>query len=280
MQIRVGWWAAVATLALAAPGCHDKFKAGGELHGQQVILRREVEGLRALASRLERHEPMLPAGDAIVAIDDTLVRDMIRAQLPLDANVEGYHLRLERVDVSFRGSPVVRLQGTLHPLQQLSLEAEVEVIGALEQIEVVPGPSTLKARIAIDHLAIARVSGLESYFRGSTLDEVARELRFQLKDRIPIVQIPVKVQQDITLPAVTRGPARIDGAVLPLKAVVSQVVAVRGKLWIAVHFEPGVVTKTVDAPDVADASTAEAGVSLNDDDAAGTAETSSGHKGK
>ncbi len=163
MQIRVRWWAAVVTLALAAPGCHDKFEAGGELHGQQVVLRREVEGLRALASRLERHEPMLPEGDAIVAIDDTLVRDMIRAQLPLDADVEGYHVRLERVDVGFRGSPVVRLQGTLHPLQQPSLKAEVEVIGVLEQIEVVPGQTTLKARIAIDHLAIAKVAGLESY---------------------------------------------------------------------------------------------------------------------
>jgi hypothetical protein len=280
MQMRVGWCAAVVTVAIAASGCHDKYKAGGELHGREVVLRREVEGLRVLAARLERHEPMLPAGDAIVAIDDTLVRDMIRAQLPLDADVEGYHLRLERVDVSFRGSPVVRLQGTLHPLRQPSLEAEVEVIGALEQIEVVPGQSTLKSRIAIDHLGIAKAAGLESYLRGSTLDEVARELRIQIKDRIPVVQIPVNVQQVIALPAVTRGPARIDGAMLPLKAAVSQVVAVRGRLWIAVHFEPGVVTKTADAPDVADASTAGAGVSFADDEAAGTAARSSGHKGK
>ncbi len=88
------------------------------------------------------------------------------------------------------------------------------------------------------------------------------------------------MQQDITLPAVTRGPARIDGAVLPLKAAVSQVVAVRGRLWIAVHFEPGVVTKTADAPDVADASTAGAGVSLDDDEAAGTAAKPSARKGK
>jgi hypothetical protein len=280
MQMGVGWGAAVVTLALAAAGCQDKYRAGGELHGQEVVLRREVEGLRALAKRLERHEPMLPAGDAVVAIDDTLVRDMIRAQLPLDADVEGYHIQLARVDVGFRGSPMVRLQGTLHPLEQPGLEAEVEVIGVLEQIEVAPGQSTLKARIAIDHLSIAKAAGLESFLRGSTLDEVARELRLQIKDRIPVVQIPVKVQEDIRLPAVTRGPARIDGAVLPLKAAVSQVVAVRGRLWIAVHFEPGVVTKTADAPDVADASTAGAGVSLADDEAAGTAAKSPGHKGK
>jgi hypothetical protein len=97
---------------------------------------------------------------------------------------------------------------------------------------------------------------------------VARMIRIEIKDQMPPVQIPVNVQQNIDLPAVTRGPVRIDGAQLPLKVAVSQVMATRGKLWIAVHFEPGVVVKTADAPEASDASAADTGVSLAADDEA------------
>jgi hypothetical protein len=266
MRMRVVRWAGVVACAIAAAGCQDRYKGGGELHAQKVVLQREVEGLRAIVSRLERHEPMLPAGDVVVAIDESLLQNIIAAQLPLDADVDRYHLRLSGVDVTFRGSPIVRLKGALHPLEQPGLEAEVDVVGVLEHIEIVPGESTLKARIAIDHLTVEKAAGLESVLSGSTLDEIAVRIRDVLKDQIPLVQIPVKVQEDISLPAVTRGPVRVDGAVLPLGAGVSQVVAVRGRLWIAVHFDPGTVRKTADAPDVDEASTPSSGVAVPPND--------------
>ncbi len=101
------------------------------------------------------------------------------------------------------------------------------------------------------------------------MDELARMVRLQLSERLPPIQIPVKVQQSIELPAVTTGPVRIDGARMPLQVAVSQVVAGQGRLWIAVHFRPGDLVKTADAPEVGDASAAEAGVSLGVDDEAG-----------
>ena len=39
---------------------------------------------------------------------------------------------------------------------------------------------------------------------------------------------------------------------MPLQVAVSQVLAGQGILWIAVHFEPGDLVKTADAPEVAD----------------------------
>ena len=62
----------------------------------------------------------------------------------------------------------------------------------------------------------------------------------------------MKVQQSIELPAITRGPVRLDGARMPLQVAVSQVLAGQGILWIAVHFQPGDLVKTADAPEVAD----------------------------
>jgi hypothetical protein len=267
MISRVAGTALVAALVLAAAACGGKPDNGGALHAQQVVLKREVDGLREVVARLERHEPMLPAGDVALAIDDSLLRDMIAAQLPFEVDVDRYHLSLKEAEVIFRGSPVVRLRGTLNLKTYPNLLAQVNVIGALENIEVDPATSTLKARIAIDHLGIEKAAGLESYLSGSTMNDVARMIRLQIKDQMPPVQIPVNVQQNIDLPAVTRGPVRIDGAQLPLKVAVSQVMATQGKLWIAVHFEPGAVVKTTDAPEAKDATAAESELSLAVDEA-------------
>ena len=77
-------------------------------------------------------------------------------------------------------------------------------------------------------------------------------IRLQLEGQLPAIQIPVKVQQSIELPAVTNGPVRIDGASMPIAANVSQVLAGQGRLWVAIHFQPGDLVKTKDAPEAGD----------------------------
>ena len=257
--------AAAAALALAATACGNEYEGAGALHAKQVVLRREVQGLRAVAARLESGQTMLPEGDVAVAIDDSLVKDILSAQLPFDADLDNYHLSLKEAEVQFTGSPVVRLRGTLNLLAYPSIQAQVYVIGALEHIDVNPATSTLRARIAIDHLGIEKAAGLEAYVSRSALDDVGRIIRVRLKDQLPLVQIPVDVQQTIDLPAVTRGPVRIDGARLPLRVSVSQVVAARGTLWIAVSVEPGTIVKTADAPAAGEWTAEEADISLAED---------------
>jgi len=261
--------ALVPALLLSAVACNSEFKGGGDLRAQKVVLKREVDGLREAAARLEKGQPILPLDDVAIAIDDTFLRDLIAAQLPFEMDVERFHLSLTDAEALFRGSPVVRLRGVLGSKKRPDLAVAVNVIGALEGIEVEPSSSTLRARIAVDHIGIERAAGIEQLLSGATLDEVARMVRLQLKDRLPPIQIPVKVQQSIDLPAVTRGPVRIDGATMPLQVAVSQVLAGQGRLWIAVHFQPGDLVKTADAPEAGDASAAEAGFVLEGDDDAG-----------
>ncbi len=256
----------VPVLALSSLACGGRFEGGGDLRAQRVVLQREVDGIREVLGRLEQGEPMLPLDDVAIAIDDAFVRDIIGAQLPFEADVDRFHLTLKEAEVHFRGSPVVRLRGSLVVRERPALEAAVTVIGALEGIRVDEASSTLRARVAVDHLGIEKAAGIESILSGATLDEVARMVRLQVKDQLPPIQIPVKVQQSIDFPAVTRGPVRIDGARMPLQVAVSQVVAGQGRLWIAVHFQPGDVVKTKDAPEAGDTSAAEAEVSLAGDD--------------
>jgi len=261
--------ALVPALALVLPACDSKFKGGGDLRAQKVVLKREVDGLRETVARLEKGQPVLPLDDVAIAIDDTLLRDLIAAQLPFEMDVDRFHLSLTEAEAQFRGSPIVRLRGVLNSKKRPDLAAAVNVIGALEDIQVEPSSSTLRARIAVDHIGIEKAAGIEQLLSGSTMDEVARLVRLRLKDLLPPIQIPVKVQQSIDFPAVTTGPVRIDGARMPLQVAVSQVLAGQGRLWISVHFQPGDLVKTADAPEAGDASAAEAGVSLGADDEAG-----------
>jgi hypothetical protein len=271
--------ALVPALALVLPACESKFEGGGDLRAQKVVLQREVEGMRAVVARLERGEPMLPLDDIAISIDEALVRGLIAAQLPFEADVDRFHLSLKEAAVKFAGSPVVRLHGALRLQKRPDLEATVEVLGALEGIEVDHASSTLRARISVDHLGIEKAAGIEEILSGAALDEVARRVRLEIKDRLPSIKIPVKVQQSIDLPAVTHGPVRIDGATMPLQAAVSQVLAGQGKLWISIHFQPGDLVKTADAPPAGDTKAQDADVSLGADDEAGPGPKSPG-KGK
>lgn len=266
--MRVAVWrrALVPVCALFAAACGREFEGGGDLRAKKVVLQREVEGIRDIVSRLERGEPVLPLDDVAISIDDTFVRDLVAAQLPFEMDVDRFHLSLTEAEAHFRGSPVVRLRGSLRLEKRPDLEAAVTVIGALEDVQVEEATSTLRTRIAVDHIGIEKAAGIEQVLSGSTMDEVARLVRLQIKDQLPPIQIPVKVQQSIDLPAVTHGPVRIDGARMPLQVAVSQVVAGQGRLWIAVHFQPGDFVKTGDAPPVGDSEASDAGASLGDEE--------------
>ena len=250
--MRAVGWSATLLAALVVAGCGRGYEGGGELRARKKVLDREVAGLRDAVGRLERHEPLLPETDLAVAIDDTLLQEVIAAQLPFENEIGDYRLTLEQAEVHFRGAPTVRLHGRLERRGRLGLEAVVDVIGALDDISVDSARGALAAKIVVDHIGIEKAAGAEAVFSGSTLDEVARMIRLQLADKLPPIQIPVKIQQSLELPAVTNGPVRIEGARMPIAANVTRVFAGQGRLWVAIHFQPGELVKTGDAPEAQD----------------------------
>jgi hypothetical protein len=245
-------WVALLAVAIGVAGCGRGYEGGGDLRARKKVLEREVAGLRDAVGRLERREPLLPDQDLAVAIDDTLLQGVIAAQLPFENEIGEYQLKLEEAEVHFRGAPTVHLRGRLKRKGNLNLEAVVNVVGALDSISVDATRGALAAKIVVDHIGIEKAAGAETLLSGSTLDEVARMIRLRLADKLPPIQIPVKVQQSIELPAVTNGPVRIDGARMPIAASVSQVFAGQGRLWVAIHFQPGELVKTADAPEAQD----------------------------
>lgn len=234
---------AIAT-AILASACADPHAGAGALRAEQALIERELEGLRDSAARLDRGESLFPESDVIVSIDESFVQGLITARLPLELTAAPYRVTLTDVDVGFGGAPTVRLRGTITRDGVVTLEAVVRVSGALSGIEIDTATSTLRATITADHLEIEEASGIESILSGSTLDDVARLVRLEAASQLPTIEIPVRVQQDIDIPAVTDGPVRIKAARLPVRASVSRVFAASGRLWIGLHVEVGQMGKT------------------------------------
>jgi len=260
-----------AAAAVFGAACHLPFEGRGELRANMVALQHEVEGLRDTVARLDRRESVLPLDEVAVVVDDTLIRDIIAAQLPIDADIDRYHVRLVQADVIFQESQVVRLRGALFVRDTPSLAADISAVGALEKIVIDNESAMLTARIVVDHVGIDRVAGLESILSEDALDELARSLRVEIADRVPVIQIPIKVQQTLHLPSVQAGPIRLEAASLSLQASVSRVVAGRGRLWIGIRINPGEFVKTAPA---ARAERSEGARLRGDDDPAGGTATS------
>ena len=242
------WRAGCVAVALgaAAAGCQGD-KGGGELHAQQVTLEREVSGLREAVAKLERGEPILPEEAVVAAISESVVGQFLAEQLPFDLEVKSFKISLKTAEAHFAGSPTVKLAGTIFPKEHPDLVGEVRLAGALHDIEVDPASGTLRAKVAVDHIDLLRMAGLERFLSGSTVDELARTVRKQLAGQIPAVQIPVKIEQGIDLPEVTHGPVRLHGATMPLKVGVADVFAGQGVLWIAINVVPGELVDTASA---------------------------------
>ncbi len=231
---------------MAVAGC-GRAKGSGEIHARQVVLEREVEGLHQLAAKLERGEAALPPEDVVVGISDAMVQEIFTAQMPFEVETEGLHLVLDRAEVAFRGSPAVTLTGTIAMKDHPDLRGDLRAIGVLERIQVDPVSGTLRAHVAIDHIDLLKMGGLEAFLGAGTLDEISRSLRKELAGQIPDVQIPIELEKSIVLPSVTEGPVRIQGASMPLDVGVSDVFAGQGVLWIGVRVVPGEFVRT-DAP--------------------------------
>lgn len=232
--------AALAVLAGAA--CDDAYDGAGDLRAQRVVVEREVEGLRDVVRRLDRGEPLLPPDDIAIAVDDSAVRALILAQLPFEADVDRFRVRLTDADVQFRGSPTLQLRGRLQVRDRPDVTAVVTLFGALDDIRVDRATSTLRATVAADHISLDDATGLAAYLSGATLDEAARQIRLAMRPQLPVIRIPVAVRDEVDVPAVTDGPVRLAAFRLPLEAAVSRVVAARGRLWVAVRVTPGEIT--------------------------------------
>jgi hypothetical protein len=227
------------TALLAATACGDSPIDVSPLHARKVQIERELAGLRESVALLNRDGTIFPATDIAIAIDEDLVERLIAARLPYSQTVAPYTLVLDRVEVGFGGAPVVTLHGRVTRDGVVTLEAVASVLGALTELEIDAESSTLRATISVDHIEIEEAAGIDALVSGSALDELAARIRREVAGQLPTLSLPVRLQQEFVVPAITDGPVRLAAARLPVTARVSRVFAAQRRLWIGIHLATG-----------------------------------------
>lgn len=234
------------------PACHRQTAASAE----QAVLERRREGLAGLMAAAHRGS-LLPFDKMLVAVDEGLVRQVIAATLPFEhVIVDRYRIRVSRADVHFDdGFGLVRLDGEASFADRPETEghAEVTVFGGLDVVALDPESGVMRGAVKIIALDARRVNvyGVRSSVVEDLVEQLGREKLDSFSALASSIEIPVRLEGSVTLPAVGPGEVRIDAATIPVRAAVADVKAFRGKLWVSVDISTASATP---APRVASAS--------------------------
>jgi hypothetical protein len=225
-----------AALLVLLPACH---RAQTTTSAEQAVLDRRRQGLEHLMAAA-RQGALLPFDKLLVVADEGLVRQVIAATLPFERVIVGrYRIRVGRAEVHFDdGFGLVRLDGEASFADRAKAEghAEVTVFGGLDVVALDPGSGVLRGSIKIIALDARRVNvyGVKSSIVEDLVEQLGREKLDSFSALASSIEIPVRLDRSVTLPAVGPGEVRIDAATIPVSAAVADVKAFQGKLWVSV----------------------------------------------
>jgi hypothetical protein len=225
---------ALAVVALL-PACHRQTATGAE----QAVLERRRQGLAGLIAAARRGS-LLTFDKMLVVADEGLVRQVIAATLPFERVIlDRYRIRVSRAEVHFDdGFGLVRLDGEASFADRSASEghAEVTVFGGLDVVALDPESGVLRGSVKIIALDARRVNvyGVRSVMVEDLVEQLGREKLDAFSALASAIEIPVRLERSLTLPAVGPGEVRIAAATIPVRAAVTDVKAFRGKLWVSV----------------------------------------------
>jgi hypothetical protein len=235
-------FAALASGALF-PACHRQTATTAD----QAVLDRRRQGLAGLMAAARRGS-LLPFSKMLVVADERLVQQVMAATLPFErVIVDRYRIRVSRAEVHFDdGFGLVRLDGEASFADRPETEghAEVTVFGGLDVVALDPESGVLRGSVKIIALDARRVNvyGVKSSIVEDLVEQLGREKLDSFSALASAIEIPVRLERSVTLPAVGPGEVRIDAATIPVRAAVSDVKAFGGKLWVSVDVSTDAAT--------------------------------------
>jgi hypothetical protein len=209
MSSRLSWGPLALPLAgvLASLGCGE---GKAKLTPQEVVMRREVEGLRPLVAAAE-NGTLLDFAQMLVVVDQG---------------------RIDSARASFGdGLALVHLVGEARIVGR-PVSAPVDVYGGLDSVDLDPGTGILRARV---NLYTVDLSADRALGGAGAARRLAQALASGGLDALlgPI-EVPIRIEDRLRLPALRTPRVRIPGMDVPVEAVVSSLKVFGGKLWVGV----------------------------------------------
>lgn len=199
---------------------------------QEALLSRQNQELLKLASAAESGT-LLDFKGILVVVEDALVQDLLHAVTPVEADVgDGFHVKIESADASFGdGVALVRMTGTAS-VGGASVGSPVTVLGAIDVVELEPVSGVLQCGVrilAVDAQDTKALGGSDPVGR---LTEALT--RGGLSLLLGSLEIPVSLEDRLSIPAVDSKRLQIAAEDLPLSVAVQEVKVFGGRLWVFV----------------------------------------------
>lgn len=214
-----------------------RMRPGGpaRLSAQEAMLSRQNEELARLTAAAEKGT-LLDFEGLLVVIDQALVQDLLRAVTPLEADVGGgFHVRIDATEAVFGdGLALVRMRGTAN-LEGASVGAPVTVLGVVDGVEIAPASGVLRCDVGILGVEAEDAAALGL---GDPLGRLTEALAHGgLSLLLGPLEIPVRVEDRLTIPEVTKERLHIAAERLPLSVSAQQVKVFGGRLWVFVDVD-------------------------------------------
>jgi hypothetical protein len=228
----------VATLCAAAwlTGCRPPAPLAQRV--ERDLLQREKA---ALERELARDSDDEHETGALVVVPATVVRQLIDAALPVQTTVaDRFRITADSAAVDFRGGlALVRLSARVEWVDRESVAAAIEVLGALQILDIQESAGTLAARVEIlgfqtQALQLGTLSGPAARL----LDEFAERPASDLNALLNRLEIPVSLVQAIRLPMVEEDEISIAAVDVPISARLHGVSVGAGRLWVHIDIAP------------------------------------------
>ena len=200
---------------------------------QETLLVRQTQELGRLVAAAE-HGSLFDFDGILVVVDQGLVQELVRGATPLEADGGGgFHVRVESAEASFAdGLAVVRLDGTASVAGKTA-SADVKVYGAIDVVALDSRSGVLTCRVSVSGVEAvhADVLGIHQPVRRLTEALTHGGLALLLGS----IEIPVRIEDRLSIPAVDDHRLRIASVDLPVQVAVQDVKVWSGKLWVTVY---------------------------------------------
>ena len=212
---------------------------------EEAVLERRRQGLMTLMQAAAQGPLVSRETDRVLfLVDQSLVAALLATQVPREYVVaEVFRIWVIGAQITFEdGLALVRLdaRASLVGADEEAF-ADVAIFGDLEILREQPSAAVLRARINLIAVDARRV---EVAGKRRDVDKLVERLG---KSRLSAfaalasgLEIPVRNDYAIEVPAVDDGPVRIEATTRPLRLTLVDVKAFKGKLWIsmAASFDP------------------------------------------
>ena len=172
-----------------------------------------------------------------VGVSESVFREIVGATLPQEVLLgKGVRLRLQTAEPFFRYTTgIVLFQGRVQSVAHPSLFLAVRLAGGLDRVDYAAG--RLSARVRIYYFEV-QGSALGDLGK-AVIERIARENMAAIEGVVPPFEIPVRVEQGITVRAFHEGPVSAAPGALPFVASVARVLAFNERLWIGLDLRVG-----------------------------------------